>query len=120
MEGARKEDQSSFGQQLREYRVVTGLSQVGLAEHLGIRPRRLSWLERGKLFPPREVFFYERLLQAPGMTEEQARGLIRTATAKLSEVDLKARELRIIVDPETALERSRGIEELKKLPPMVV
>jgi len=70
-----------FGELFRSYRDRESLSQRKAARILGVDESTVAKLEAGTRKPPRDVIFYERLRDLPGVTEAEIAALLKTHNA---------------------------------------
>jgi transcriptional regulator with XRE-family HTH domain len=92
---------SRFGRLLREIRKRVGLSQPTLAASLHVAPATISKIETGKIKPPLDAPFYERLRGIPGFTPAEVTLLLEAREAAKSTGELLAQL-------KTTLERLRN------------
>jgi transcriptional regulator with XRE-family HTH domain len=78
--GAKSNDQLSFGDALRRYRIAAGLTQEGLAERAALSPRGISDLERAARIRPHAATVH-RLAEALGLSDADRRVLQAAAHA---------------------------------------
>jgi len=71
----------SFGLKLRALRKRLKLSQRQVAAHTVVDESTIARIESGTRKPPRDVAFYDRLREIPGLTEDDYNDLIGTDNA---------------------------------------
>jgi transcriptional regulator with XRE-family HTH domain len=77
-----------FGSLLRAFRKQAGLSQQTIAVSLHVAPATISKIETGRIKPPEDPAFYERLRAVPGFTASDITLLREAAQADKSSEDL--------------------------------
>jgi predicted ATPase/DNA-binding CsgD family transcriptional regulator/DNA-binding XRE family transcriptional regulator len=79
--GAKSDEQLSFGEALRRYRIAAGLTQEALAERAALSPRGISDLERAARTRPHGATVH-RLAEALGLSDADRRVLETAAHAR--------------------------------------